>query len=328
MSTVSVRRPPTQAAVLPAWAALTVAGLGGLTAAVQSVANAELGERVDNPALAGVINNVGGSLVLIAALLVVPSIRAGLAVLPRAGLPWWAYLGGLGGACIVLAAAYVVPVLGVAAFTIAQVTGNSVGGLAVDRVGLGPVGRLSLSGPRVAGAALGVLAVALAHAGQPIGDLALGAVLFAVLGGAAVALQAALNGRIAAVAGAAAGTAVNFAVGTPAVIAVAAALGAFARLDAIRWPTDWYLYAGGLLGVAIVLVLQLAVRSVGVLRTGLAIVAGQLGGALLLDAVLPGGPGVSVPVLAGALLTFAAVVVSGRGGRSAIGARRSGTLGR
>ena len=74
-------------------------------------------------------------------------------------------------------------------------------------------------------------------------------------------------------------------------------------------------YVGGLLGVGIVLSLLVGVRAAGVLRTGLALVAGQLGGALLLDLVLPGGPGVRLPVLAGALLTLLAVVVTGLGRR-------------
>jgi bacterial/archaeal transporter family-2 protein len=313
--------------MLPAWAALALATAGGMASAAQSAVNAELGERVGSAALAGVVNNVGGLLVVCAGLFVMPSMRAGLAALSSARLPWWAYLGGLGGACIVLAAAYVVPVLGVAAFTIAQVAGNSVGGLGADRMGLGPLGRLALTAPRVTGAVLGVLAVALAQVGRPIGELALGAALFAMAGGVAVALQAALNGRVAAVGGAAVGTMVNFVVSTPVIIAVAAVLGSFARFSSISWPTDWYLYVGGLFGVSIVVVLQIGVRVVGVLRTGLAIVAGQLGGALVLDLVLPGGPGMSLPVLAGALLTLLAVVISGRDGRSARTAAAAGTLG-
>lgn len=58
--------------------------------------------------------------------------------------------------------------------------------------------------------------------------------------------------------------------------------------------------------------LLLSVRSVGVLRTGLAIVAGQLAAAVLLDTLLPVGPNAGPALLAGALLIMAAVVVSGR----------------
>ncbi|MFC4017977.1 DMT family transporter [Micromonospora sp. GCM10011542] len=298
---------------LPPAAALALVTVGGVAAAAQGAANAELGERVGDPVLGAVVNNAGGSLLILAGLLAMPSMRSGLVALRRSRLPWWSYLGGLGGAAIVLIGAYVVPVLGVAVFTIAQVAGGSVGGLGVDRAGLAPVGRLRLTVPRVAGALLGVVAVGLAQLGQPVGQLALGLVLLAVLGGFAVAAQAALNGRVAAAGTPAAGVAVNFATSTPAILAVAALAGTFAVRPA--WPDAWYLYTGGLLGVGIVSCLLVGVRSVGVLRTGLALVAGQLAGALLLDVLTAGGPGLRWPVLAGALLTLLAVAVAGRGSR-------------
>jgi transporter family-2 protein len=90
---------------------------------------------------------------------------------------------------------------------------------------------------------------------------------------------------------------------------VAALAGALATRPS--WPAQWWLYVGGLFGVGIVLALLVGVRAAGVLRTGLALVAGQLGGALVLDVAVPGGPGVRLPVLAGAVLTGVAVAVAG-----------------
>ena len=138
--------------------------LAGVASAAQGTVNAELGERAGNATLGAVVNNLGGALLVGLGALALPSARAGLVALRRARLPWWAYLGGLGGAAIVLLGAYIVPVLGVAVFTIAQVAGGSLGGLAVDRAGLAPVGRLALTRARVAGALLGVAdAIALAR---------------------------------------------------------------------------------------------------------------------------------------------------------------------
>ena len=307
---------------LPLPAALTVVVLAGAASAAQGVVNAELGARTDAPVLGAVANNVVGCLVVLVGLAVVPSMRTGLAALRRAGLPWWSYLGGVGGAVIVLTAPVVVPVLGVAVFTIAQVAGGSLGGLAVDRAGLAAAGRLRLTAPRVAGALLGIGAVALAQLGQPVGDLAIGLVLLSVVGGLAVAFQSALNGRIAAGVGPAAGLAVNFMVSTSVIGAVALLVGAFAGPP--RWPTEWWLYTGGLFGVGIVLALLVGVRAAGVLRTGLALVAGQLGGALLLDLALPDGPGVRLSVLAGAVLTLLALLVAGvrRRGPARVAAER------
>ncbi|BCL16976.1 DMT family transporter [Micromonospora sagamiensis] len=299
---------------LPPTVALALVALGGVASAAQGVINAEFGERAGDPVLGAVVNNLGGSVLVLLALLTWPSIRTGLRGLRAARLPWWSYLGGLGGATIVVVATYVVPVLGVAAFTIAQVAGGSLGGLAADRAGLAPVGRLPLTGPRVAGALLGLAAVTLAQLGRPVGELAVGPVLLAVAGGLGVALQSALNGRVAAAVGTGASTAVNFAVSTAGVFTAAAVAGSLLRPPA-SWPADWYLWTGGLLGVTIVVALLVGVRSVGVLRTGLVLVGGQLGGSLLLDALLPGGAGLRLPVLAGAVLTLLAAVVAGRGGR-------------
>jgi transporter family-2 protein len=319
--------PGAPARITPATLALPLVVLGGVASAAQGTVNAELGARVGNPAMGAVVNNLVGCLLVLAGLAMMPSMRSGLRTLRRAGPPAWAYLGGLGGAAIVLIASYVVPVLGVAVFTIAQVAGNTAGGLVVDRGGLAG-SRLPVTVPRLAGAGLGLVAVALAQVGRPVGEPTAGLTLLAVVGGLAVALQAALNGRLAAVGGAGAGTAVNFLVGTP-VVLVVAAVGATATGVApipSQWPTGWFLYTGGLLGVFIVVALLVGVRSLGVLRTGLAIVAGQLGGALLLDTLVPGGPGVRLPVLVGALLTLMAVAISGIG-RGSAGAVRAGAGG-
>lgn len=305
---------------IPTWAAVLLAALAGVTSAVQSGINAELGERVGSGALGAAVNHLGGCVVIAVGLALVPSMRRGLRALRRAGLPWWAYAGGVGGALLVTAATYVVPVLGVAIFTIAQVAGNSVGGLAVDRVGLGPAGGLAVTGPRLTGALLGIAAVAVAQIGRPVGELAVGLVLLGMAGGFGVAIQAALNARVSAASSMAAATAVNFAVGTPLVLIAAAALGGLDAATAGRWPSQWYLYLGGLCGVVIVTLLLVTVPVVGVLRVGLSTVGGQLVGAMILDA-LPGGPGVRAALVVGAVMTFVAVIVSGRPARARAGRR-------
>lgn len=301
---------PAVARAMPAWLALALAMAGGVASATQSAANAALGERTSAP-VAVLMNNAIGSLLVLAGLAVLPSLRAGLRTAIRTRLPWWAYLGGFGGAFFVISSVYAVPILGVAVFTIAQVAGAAFGGLGVDRAGLAPTGRLPVSWPRLAGTALGVTAVALSQAGRPAGRLALSVLALALAGGIAVALQGALNGRVSATSTPGAATVVNFAVATPTVVAFAAATGTIGPHWPSRWPTEWYLYIGGTLSVLIVAVLAVCVRSIGVLRTSLALVGGQLGGAVLLDAVRPGGAGPAPAVLAGVVLTAAAAGLAG-----------------
>ncbi len=50
--------------------------------------------------------------------------------------------------------------LGVALFTVATVTGQTLSGLLVDRMGIGPAGKRSITGIRVIGSILTVAAVA------------------------------------------------------------------------------------------------------------------------------------------------------------------------
>ncbi|MFV2098851.1 DMT family transporter [Micromonospora sp. LOL_014] len=95
---------------------------------------------------------------------------------------------------------------------------NNIVGSSMIALGLAPAGQLAVSGPRVAGAVLGVVAVAVAQLGRPVGQLAVGLVAVAVVAGLAVAVQSALNGRVAAASSTTAATVVNFAVATPFVL--------------------------------------------------------------------------------------------------------------
>ena len=82
-------------------------------------------------------------------------------------------------------------------------------------------------------------------------------------------------------------------------------------------PANPALYLGGLLGAFVVVVSLTAVQTLGVLRLGLAVVAGQTAGALVIDLVAPApGEAVTAGTLVGVALTIGAVVVSGRGRRA------------
>ena len=95
---------------------------------------------------------------------------------------------------------------------------------------------------------------------------------------------------------------------------------ATSSLDAM--PGNPLLYAGGLLGAFVVVVGATAVLTLGVLRLGLAMVAGQMAGALIVDLIAPApGEAVTVATVIGVVLTMVAVVVSGRGQPARAGAR-------
>jgi transporter family-2 protein len=110
-------------------------------------------------------------------------------------------------------------------------------------------------------------------------------------------------------------TTVNFTVGTLTLLVATTVtwLTVGLHLAALPGPGEWWLYLGGTAGVVFVTLNVITVPVLGVLRLGLAAVAGQLAGALLFDALLPGGAGVSLPLAAGAVLTLLAFAVASRG---------------
>ena len=123
-----------------------------------------------------------------------------------------------------------------------------------------------------------------------------------------------MNGRVGGTTGDVAVTVLqNFAVGTLALLAGLAGRAALKGVRVDHWPGQWWLYLGGPLGVLFVGIAAVVVQQIGVLRLGLVVTAGQLLGALVLDATVPEqGHGVALTTVVGAAVTLLAVVVSGR----------------
>lgn len=294
---------------VPTAVALAAAVISGSFVALQQQINGDLGSSLHDPVLAAVVS-FGTGLVLMCVLVVRAAPRKAL---PRLrALPWWTRLGGLGGATLVAVGAAAAPQIGVALLTVGLVTGSTMGGLAVDRLGLGPGGHRALTVPRVASALLCVVAIGVSATGgqRSAKPLLLALVIFA---GVLICFQQAFNGRVRHATDATVATFVNFVVGTTALLLALGARELIVGLQIQTWPglDRWYLYLGGPIGAAFVAVAAIVVRSLGVLRLGLALTAGQLLGALLLDLQ----QGVAGTTLVAAALTMGAVALSGWGQR-------------
>jgi transporter family-2 protein len=117
--------------------------------------------------------------------------------------------------------------------------------------------------------------------------------------------QQAVNGLVREAAGHSVATIlVNFAVGSTALTLV--------NLVVMRgvpgaFPSGWWLYLGGLLGIVGVGGSIVSVRFIGVLMVGLCGVSGQLVGAVLLDVV---SGHLAVPTVVGVVLTLVSVAVA------------------
>jgi transporter family-2 protein len=307
--------------------AVLLALAGGLMAATQARINAQFGVTAGNPSAAAALSATTGLLLLTPVVLLAAPVRRALAALParvRSGvMPRWVLLPGALGALLLFSQAYAVPALGVALFSVLIVASLTTAGLVVDRVGLGPAGPQAVTTNRVGGAALAIVAAAVAAGpGLSAGSLAILAALVTVAAGTGGSVQSAMLGRLGAGLGhPLAAVWVNFlgaALTLTALVSVAIARGAPLHVPALGW--QWL---GGPLGVLIVVTIVLAVPRAGVLLVGMAITAGQLLGSLLLDWVAPvEGRAITAWSVAGALLLLGAVILASRPVRPA--ARHAG----
>ncbi|WP_019870869.1 DMT family transporter [Salinispora oceanensis] len=297
---------------------VVLATAAGVAVAVQSRINGELGVRLADGVAAAVISFGLGLLVLLVLVPATPGGRRGLAALRAAltagTLRPWQCLGGLCGAFLVATQGLTVGTLGVAVFTVAVVAGQSASSLLVDRAGIGPSGRQPVTGRRLFGAALTVLAVGLAVGGRLNDPTALTLAVLPLLAGIAVAWQQAVNGLVGRAAGSPlTATLVNFTVGIVALLAVFAVDIAIRGLPAGSPPAEPWLYLGGPIGITFIAIAAAVVEFTGVLLLGLATIAGQVVGAVLLDVVLPTAASrPDATTLLGAALTLVAVLIAAR----------------
>jgi transporter family-2 protein len=300
-------------------AAVAVGMLGavvvGVLTAVQSRINGELGRSLHDGYLGAVLSFGSGLVILLIALAVWPPARRGLSALfgsVRAGTtPWWYLCGGVGGALFVLAQGITGAVLGVALFTVAVVTGQTISGLLIDRTGIGTTPPESITVTRLVGSALALVAVSVAVSAGASGDIPAWMLLLPFVAGLAVAAQQAVNGQVRRISGSAmTATFINF-LGGGAVLLVACIIHeAIAGLPQ-EFPSDPVLYLGGAIGVIFIGGAVMVVRTTGVLLLGLGSVAGQLVMSLALDLTVPiPGHVIVASTVAGTLLTLVAVVIA------------------
>ncbi|MEJ1180048.1 MULTISPECIES: DMT family transporter [unclassified Pseudarthrobacter] len=312
---------------LPLLAGLPMAVGAGLAIPVQGRINGALGARLNDGIAASVVSFSTGLVLMVLISLVLPKGRAGLArivpaVRSRAFPPVYVLAGGIG-ALFVFAQSFTVGLLGVALFTVATVTGQTLSGLLVDRLGIGPAGKKPVTGIRIIGCVLTIAAVAWAvsprfAAGSGSGTASDGGpaalllpLLLPVAAGFLMSFQQAMNGTATVHYGTPiAATLVNFVAGT---LVLWTAWGIKVALagPGSPLPGEWWYYVGGPMGCVFIGLGALLVRSLGVLVTGLGMIAGQLLGSLGLDLLIP-APGtiVAPATVLGTILTLAAIVLA------------------
>ena len=297
--------------------ALAVAGAvacGALVAA-QSRINGELGHELGDGYLAAFISFGSGLVIMAVIAAVVPNTRRGVMTTLRGirnrEVPWWYILGGLSGALFVLSQGLTAALLGVALFTVATVTGQTLSGLLVDRRGIGSMHPKPVTGYRVAGAILAVVAVAFSVSPQLQAGIAAWVLVLPLAAGLGLGWQQAVNGQVREISGSPlAATFFNFLVGA---IALGVVLGVHAAVTGLpgTLTAQPMLYVGGAIGIVFVAGYAIVVKYTGVLLLGLGAIAGQLAASLVFDLALPvAGQALEWTTVVGTLATLVAIGIA------------------
>ncbi|MFS0910187.1 DMT family transporter [Microbacterium sp. 179-I 3D2 NHS] len=296
------------------------AGLGGAVAigvmtAVQARINGVLGVTLDDGVVAGLVSFAVGLVALLVATACLPSARRGVRRLVDGirsrRIPFWMLLGGACGALTVSTQGLTAGVLGVSLFTVGVVAGQTLHGLVLDRIGFGPAGVVAVTPGRVAGGVLALAAVAISLSGDVLASAPLWMLLLPFAAGVGIAWQAATNGRLAQrVASPIAATVMSFVAGT---LVLMAAAGTSVALRGIPQapPAEPWLYLGGFLGAAYILLGAVIVAHTGVLLMGLGSVLGQLATSVVIDLLWPTAAGPAPwQIVAMVAVAVASVVVA------------------
>ena len=296
-----------------------LAALSGVMIALQARANGELSYRLDNAPQAALVSFSSGLFFITIYAIFSPKIKEGIKRLRSAvrsgGIPKIRLLAGsLGGAFVALQTS-VVPLIGVALYSVASIAGQSAVSLLVDRIGLTGGGVKLISPRRIAAAFITVIAVLVSVIDKLEADnFQLFALLLAVIAGALVGVQRALNGQINEHSQNSYTTSLlNFITGTSFLTLFIIILIALGRVELQPLPIGpWWIYTGGVIGVIYIAATSLIVQHLGVLTFTLFSVGGQLIASLLLDIYSPTqGVSVSWYLVSGIAMTYIGVLVGG-----------------
>jgi transporter family-2 protein len=298
-----------------------LAAISGLMIAAQARANGELSYRMGNPIEAALVSFGSGLIIISLISAFNPAIKNGIknlrVAVKRKEIPLWTLFAGMLGGSFVAVQTQIVPIIGVAIYSVASIAGQTAASLVVDRIGLTGGGKKKITIRRVAAAGVTVLAVLISVLDRIEADsLSIMAVLFGFFAGAIVGVQRALNGQINESTHQSFTTSLlNFIMGTTFLVIFLGIGMLINRAEIVSLPAGpWWMYTGGTIGVIYIAFTSTIVQHLGVLTFTLISVGGQLVGSLLIDFYSPTeGVNVSVYLVTGIVMTYLGVIVGGVG---------------
>jgi len=298
-----------------------LAALSGAMIALQARANGELSHRLDNGLQAALVSFGSGLIIIFVITLFNSKIKEGIKKLRQSVdnkeiARWKLFAGALGGSFVAIQS-QIVPLIGVAIFSVASIAGQTAMSLIVDRIGLTGGGKKLISPRRVLAAFLTVLAVLVSVWDRiDANNLSMLAVFVGITGGAIVGVQRALNGQINEHSQQSFTTSLlNFMTGTAFLLVLIIAGMLLGRNELSPLPSGpWWVYTGGIIGVIYIAFTSTIVQHLGVLTFTLFSVGGQLVASLVIDLISPtDGVSVSAYLVTGIVMTYAGVVAGGVG---------------
>ena len=296
-----------------------LAALSGLMIALQARANGELSHRLNNGLEAALVS-FGSGLIIIAVIAAFnPAIKEGIrnlrsAVANKEIARWKLLAGALGGGFVAIQT-HIVPLIGVAIYSVASIAGQTAMSLVVDRIGPTGGGKKLISRRRVAAAVLTVLAVFVSVFDRiDAKNLSLFAVVLGCIAGAVVGVQRALNGQINEHSHQSFATSLlNFITGTSLLVILILGGVLIGKIELVPLPMGpWWIYTGGTIGVIYIAFTSTIVQHLGVLTFTLFSVGGQLVGSLVIDLISPtNGVNISAYLVTGIIMTYLGVIAGG-----------------
>lgn len=296
-----------------------LAALSGILIALQARANGELSHQLGNGLEAALVSFGSGLIIIVLISFFNPSIKEGIrnlreAVQEKKIARWKLFAGMLGGTWVAVQT-HIVPLIGVAIFSVASIAGQATASLIVDRIGLTGGGKKLLSKRRVAAALITVLAVLLSVLDRlDASNLSKFAVFLGVITGALGGIQRAMNGEINEYSHQSFTTSLlNFIMGTTFLVVLLIVMILAKRIELVPLPSGpWWIYTGGVIGVIYIAFSSTIVQHLGVLNFTLFSVGGQLVGSLAIDVLYPtDGVQISAYLISGIVMTYLGVIVGG-----------------
>ena len=231
-------------------------------------------------------------------------------------MPAWTITAGVLGASFVAMQTYVVPIAGVALFTVASLAGQTAISLWVDKSALSGGTKTLITKRRAVAAIITVLAVVLSAWDRfELSNFSIIALGLAFFAGSWVGGQRALNGRINSHSNKSFDTSwLNFITGTSFLLLLLLLRSLFTDHSILNFQTaPLWMFLGGSIGLIYIALSSHIVQHLGVLEFTLFSVGGMLIGSLLIDLLLPTpGTVISPFLIAGIALTYLGVVVNGQ----------------